>query len=139
MSNTDREKVLFIVNPTSGKMTIKNKLFDVLKLFSNAGFESTVLMTEKSGDATKFAQKYAPYRLYSRGNDKRPRGYVEDTKNAHRGGKGDNSQPSPAQRRRKLQQYEIFQLYCIVRRIFKHILRYPPEYEKLPRSPCIYP
>lgn len=71
MSNTDREKVLFIVNPTSGKMTIKNKLFDVLKLFSNAGFESTVLMTEKSGDATKFAQKYAPDfdRIISCGGD----------------------------------------------------------------------
>lgn len=71
MSNTDREKVLFIVNPTSGKMTIKNKLFDVLKLFSNAGFESTVLMTEKSGDATKFTEKYAPSfdRIISCGGD----------------------------------------------------------------------
>ncbi len=59
MSISDREKVLFIVNPTSGKMTIKNKLFEVLKLFSDAGFEPTVLMTEKSGDATEFAKQYA--------------------------------------------------------------------------------
>ena len=69
--NNKREKVLFIVNPTSGKMTIKNKLFEVLKLFSNAGFEPTVLMTEKSGDATTFAKNYAPQfdRIISCGGD----------------------------------------------------------------------
>ena len=73
MSNdiNKREKVLFIVNPTSGKMTIKNKLFEVLKIFSDAGFEPTVLMTEKSGDATTFAKTYAPDfdRIISCGGD----------------------------------------------------------------------
>lgn len=71
MSKSDREKVLFIVNPTSGKMTIKSKLFEILKLFSDAGFEPTVLMTEKSGDATTFTQKYAPDfdRIISCGGD----------------------------------------------------------------------
>ncbi len=71
MSISDREKVLFIVNPTSGKMTIKNKLFEVLKLFSDAGFEPTVLMTEKSGDATEFTKKYSTKydRIISCGGD----------------------------------------------------------------------
>ena len=69
--NDKREKVLFIVNPASGKMMIKNKLFEVLKLFSDAGFEPTVLMTEKTGDATSFAKKYAPDfdRIISCGGD----------------------------------------------------------------------
>lgn len=71
MSLTKREKVLFIVNPKSGKMTIKNKLFEVLKLFSESGFEPTVLMTEKSGDATAFAQEYSQNfdRIISCGGD----------------------------------------------------------------------
>lgn len=55
----EREKVLFIVNPTSGKMAIKSKLFDILKLFSDNGFEPTVLLTQKASDATVFTQKYA--------------------------------------------------------------------------------
>lgn len=66
-----REKALFIVNPTSGKMMIKNKLFEVLKLFSDSCFESTVLMTTKSGDASHFAVKYGPDfdRIISCGGD----------------------------------------------------------------------
>jgi YegS/Rv2252/BmrU family lipid kinase len=52
-------------------MTIKNKLFEVLKIFSDAGFEPTVLMTEKAGDATTFAKTYAPDfdRIISCGGD----------------------------------------------------------------------
>ncbi|MBR5314096.1 MAG: diacylglycerol kinase family lipid kinase [Clostridia bacterium] len=71
MSNDKREKVLFIVNPTSGKMTLKNNLFEILKRFSNEGYEPTVLMTQKSGDATEFAKKYAPdfNRIISCGGD----------------------------------------------------------------------
>lgn len=59
MNNNGREKALFIVNPTSGKMTLKNKFFEILKMFSNAGLEPTVLMTEKGGDATEFTKEYA--------------------------------------------------------------------------------
>lgn len=53
----DRKKALFIVNPVSGKMKIKNELFTVLKMFSDAGYESSVLMTSKRGDATEFARE----------------------------------------------------------------------------------
>ncbi len=71
MSLPIREKVLFIVNPSSGKMTIKNKLFEVIKLFSDSGFEPTVLMTTKSGDATAYAAEYGPSfdRIISCGGD----------------------------------------------------------------------
>ena len=71
MNLPKRDKVLFIVNPTSGKMTIKNKLFEVIKLFSDSGFEPTVLMTQKSGDATTFAKEYGPDfdRIISCGGD----------------------------------------------------------------------
>lgn len=71
MDTPKREKVLFIVNPTSGKMTIKNKLFEVIKLFSDENFEPTVLMTQKSGDATYFAKEYGPSydRVISCGGD----------------------------------------------------------------------
>ena len=58
MDLSKREKALFIVNPISGKMTIKNKLFEVIKLFSDSGLEPTVLMTQKSGDASEFAREY---------------------------------------------------------------------------------
>lgn len=71
MSITDRERVLFIVNPISGKMLIKNKLFEVVKLFSDSGFEPTVLTTTKSGDASEFAKEYADKfsRIISCGGD----------------------------------------------------------------------
>lgn len=52
---TSRKKALFIVNPVSGKMRIKNELFAILKLFSDSGYESSVLMTSKRGDAMSFA------------------------------------------------------------------------------------
>ena len=71
MSLPNREKVLFIVNPTSGKMTIKNDFFKVIKLFSDSGFEPTVMMTTKGGDATEFAEEYGPRfdRIISCGGD----------------------------------------------------------------------
>ncbi len=55
-----REKVLFIVNPTSGKMTLKNDFFRIIRVFSDAGYEPTVLMTTKPGDAVKIARNYGP-------------------------------------------------------------------------------
>lgn len=71
MNLKSREKVLFIVNPTSGKLTFKNDFFKIAKLFSDAGFEPTVLMTEKAGDASDFAENYGPSfdRIISCGGD----------------------------------------------------------------------
>jgi len=66
-----KEKVLFIINPKSGKMTIKSNLFPILKLFSDEGFEPTTLFTTKTGDATEYAEKYGPQfdRIISCGGD----------------------------------------------------------------------
>lgn len=44
-------KLLFVYNPKAGKALIKNKLADILDVFARAGYESTVIPTQKSGDA----------------------------------------------------------------------------------------
>ena len=71
MSTQKREKVLFIVNPKAGKMVLKNKILEVIRLFSDAGFEPTILTTCKSGDATEFTREYAKNfdRIISCGGD----------------------------------------------------------------------
>lgn len=64
MSTQKKENVLFIVNPKSGKMAIKSKLFDIIKLFSDSDYECTVMMTKKTGDAVEYAKTYG--RKFSR-------------------------------------------------------------------------
>lgn len=59
MIKVKRKRILFIVNPTSGKMRIKNYLFGIIRNFSDAGYEPLVLMTAKRGDATEFARDYS--------------------------------------------------------------------------------
>lgn len=55
----DRKKVLFIMNPKSGTMQASKMLSDIIQLFSNAGWMTSVLMTAARGDATQFASQYA--------------------------------------------------------------------------------
>lgn len=50
-----RRKMLLIVNPVSGRMTLRPKLWQILNLFCSAGMEPTVLFTQKRGDARVFA------------------------------------------------------------------------------------
>ena len=47
------KKMLFVFNPTSGKSLIKNKLVDILDVFTKAGYEIEVYVTQKSLDATE--------------------------------------------------------------------------------------
>lgn len=47
------KKVLFVFNPKSGKEQIRNKLLDIVDVFSKAGYELTVYATQKSGEATE--------------------------------------------------------------------------------------
>ena len=56
MSVAERKKVLFIVNPKSGKLIMKNHIFNVLQIFSDNGFETTVYMTRCHGDAAEAAK-----------------------------------------------------------------------------------
>lgn len=44
------KKLLFIINPNSGKKDSKNKLIDALDEFSKAGYNVEVFCTQKSGD-----------------------------------------------------------------------------------------
>lgn len=53
------QKTLLIVNPVSGKGRIKSCAMDILAALGHGGNPVSVLLTEKRGDATDFAAKYA--------------------------------------------------------------------------------
>lgn len=50
-----KKKILFIYNPKAGKAQIKGKLSDILEIFEQAGYETTVRPTGKRGDAARWA------------------------------------------------------------------------------------
>lgn len=54
----DRKKILLIMNPKSGTMQAAKYLSDIVSTFSRAGYLTTVLMTEKRGDARVWAMEY---------------------------------------------------------------------------------
>ncbi|MBS6397285.1 MAG: YegS/Rv2252/BmrU family lipid kinase [Clostridiales bacterium] len=47
------KKLYFIYNPHSGRGKIRTKLFDILQVFSDAGYELTVCPTQRPKDAVK--------------------------------------------------------------------------------------
>lgn len=51
--------VLLIINPASGTCQGGKRLAEIAGIFQNGGFLPTVLLTQKSGDATAFARKWA--------------------------------------------------------------------------------
>ena len=59
-----KKKLLFIYNPKAGKAQIKNKLSEILDLFTTAGYEVTAVPTQKRGDACRVAaDRTADYEL----------------------------------------------------------------------------
>ncbi len=52
----DFMKVLFIVNPCSGRGKLKNELLDILSFFCKKGYEVTTHITTKQGNATEVAR-----------------------------------------------------------------------------------
>ena len=46
-----KKKVLFIVNPKSGKGSIRSKLLDIVDIFVKAGFDLTLYISQSAGDA----------------------------------------------------------------------------------------
>lgn len=52
------KKILFIFNPRSGKAQIRNKLMDILDIFAKAGYELSVHVTQRTGDAMEAAAAY---------------------------------------------------------------------------------
>ena len=51
------KKMLFVYNPKAGKAQIRNKLADILDIFTEAGYELTVRPTLQRGDALKVVQE----------------------------------------------------------------------------------
>lgn len=51
------KKILFIVNPKSGKGTIKSHILDILNIFSSKGLETTVYITQGHLDACRVAEE----------------------------------------------------------------------------------
>lgn len=49
-------KVLFVINPCSGRGKIKNELMNILKIFCSAGYEVTTHITLYRGNATEIAE-----------------------------------------------------------------------------------
>lgn len=54
-----KKKILFIVNPRSGKGQIRGKLLDIIDIFQKGGYEVVVHPTQGSGDAGKVARENA--------------------------------------------------------------------------------
>ena len=52
------KKLLFILNPNAGMRQARRALADVIGIFSQQGWLSSVCVTGKRGDATDFARAY---------------------------------------------------------------------------------
>ena len=52
------EKILFIINPCSGKEQIRNKLIDILDIFTKAGFQIQTYITQSQGVSRKAAERF---------------------------------------------------------------------------------
>ena len=50
------KNILMIVNPVSGRGVLKQKLWKILEIFSNADITANVIFTKKRGDAIEFAK-----------------------------------------------------------------------------------
>lgn len=58
------KKLLFVYNPKAGKALIKNKLAGILDVFAKAGYEMTVVPTQKRDDARAVvARRHKEYEL----------------------------------------------------------------------------
>lgn len=53
------KKMLFVYNPKAGKAMIRNKLADILDIFTAGGYEITIVPTQKHGDATEIVANRA--------------------------------------------------------------------------------
>lgn len=55
----EQKKVLFIVNPRSGKGLIKNYLLDIVDIFMKGGMDVTIYVTQKTEDAYETVKRRA--------------------------------------------------------------------------------
>ncbi|MCF0142041.1 MAG: acylglycerol kinase family protein, partial [Parasporobacterium sp.] len=54
----ERKKLLLIMNPKSGTKQAAKYLADIISLYSGEGYTTSVLMTQKRGDARDWAEEY---------------------------------------------------------------------------------
>lgn len=54
-----KKRLLFIYNPNAGKAKLKGRLCDVIRIFSENGYEVIAAPTQKRKDATEIAYEYA--------------------------------------------------------------------------------
>lgn len=54
------KKLLFIINPVSGRRIYRRSLADLIHVFEENGFEVSAYLTEKRGDATEMAASLGP-------------------------------------------------------------------------------
>ena len=52
------KKLLFLINPYSGKVQIKNELLDILKTMNEAGYETTVWTSQRPKHITELVEQY---------------------------------------------------------------------------------
>ena len=52
------KKLLLIINPVSGKKAVLRMITEIVHVFQRADYTCTLMLTEKSGDARVFVQKY---------------------------------------------------------------------------------
>ena len=50
-------KMLFVFNPLSGKAQIRTKLMDILDIFTKAGYQIEVYVTQRSMDAKRIVEE----------------------------------------------------------------------------------
>jgi diacylglycerol kinase (ATP) len=55
------KRLLFIINPRAGTMQASKNLSEIVQVFSDAGYLTMALMTQKAGDGRIYAEKYAPH------------------------------------------------------------------------------
>lgn len=48
-------KILFVINPCSGRGKIKNEILEILKVFCNSGYEVTTYVTSAAGEAIEIS------------------------------------------------------------------------------------
>lgn len=51
------KRMLFVINPKAGRTTVKSTLFDIIDVFSNAGYRVEVYTTKGPGDAARYIRR----------------------------------------------------------------------------------
>jgi len=56
----DDKRLLLVVNPVAGRIRVSEAFFDIVKVFSDAGYAVKVHMTRRRGEAAELTYKYGP-------------------------------------------------------------------------------